>query len=156
MSFMKDQPRSSVKNQKSESNSTYNTGESNPGNNLWTDGLICAFEFVQGRKKPIKHKSPLKISDKLNLDVYQCKRSGSSDGLTHAASGRPDKDNLSHHSCVNSLRDSSRDASDNDREPVQVDADWAYHQIVIEDQEDELTVADLAAPYWEYPAGPIW
>ncbi|KAL1320527.1 uncharacterized protein LOC107638787 isoform X1 [Arachis ipaensis] len=189
MSYMKDQPRSSVKHQKSESNSTYNTGESNPGNNLWTDGLICAFEFVQGRKKPIKHRSPLKISDKLNLDVHQCKRSSSSEGLTHAASGRPDKDNLSHHSSVNSLRDSSLGASDDDKESqvsqggqfnaagkyegghwvpigwkrilqliqtVQVDADWGYHQIEIEDQEDEVTVADLAAPYWEYPAGPIW
>ncbi|XLS95448.1 hypothetical protein HN51_071456, partial [Arachis hypogaea] len=116
MSYMKDQPRSSVKHQKSESNSTYNTGESNPGNNLWTDGLICAFEFVQGRKKPIKHKSPLKISDKLNLDVYQCKR--------------PDKDNLSHHSSVNSLRDSSLGASDDDKESQFSSMNWVAGLLV--------------------------
>jgi hypothetical protein len=37
---------------------------------------------------------------------------------------------------------------------VQVDAIWS--QFEIEDSEDDFTVADLAAPYWEHPAGPIW
>ncbi|MED6177348.1 hypothetical protein PIB30_097349 [Stylosanthes scabra] len=187
MSNIEDQPHSSVRQQKPESNSTYNSGDVNPGNHLWTDGLICAFEFVRGRKKAPRNRSSLKISDRLNLDDR--KRSVSSEGLTPAALIRLDRDNLSHPSSVNSLRDSPLGVSDDDKESqvsqagqfnaagkyegshwvpigwkrimqlvqtVEVDADWGYHQNEVEDQEDELTVADLAAPYWEYPAGPVW
>ncbi|KAH9318687.1 hypothetical protein KI387_020456, partial [Taxus chinensis] len=35
---------------------------------------------------------------------------------------------------------------------VQVDAEWASYS----DEEDTLTVADVAAPYWQRPAGPTW
>lgn len=38
---------------------------------------------------------------------------------------------------------------------VEVDSDWALQNKAIE--EDEATVAELAAPYWERPlAGPTW
>ncbi|XP_048332838.1 uncharacterized protein LOC107413547 isoform X2 [Ziziphus jujuba] len=39
---------------------------------------------------------------------------------------------------------------------VQVDSSWEAQQLECVDDEDDLTVADLAAPYWERPAGPIW
>lgn len=38
---------------------------------------------------------------------------------------------------------------------VQVDCSWEAQQLECID-EDELTAADLATPYWEHPAGPIW
>ncbi|KAJ0960242.1 hypothetical protein J5N97_001917 [Dioscorea zingiberensis] len=38
---------------------------------------------------------------------------------------------------------------------VQPDASWDSQQFVIDD-EDDFTVADLAAPYWERPVGPVW
>ncbi|KDP21206.1 hypothetical protein JCGZ_21677 [Jatropha curcas] len=39
---------------------------------------------------------------------------------------------------------------------VQTDASWAMQQLELMDEEDGLSVAELAAPYWERPAGPIW
>ncbi|ERN04563.1 hypothetical protein AMTR_s00075p00030780 [Amborella trichopoda] len=39
---------------------------------------------------------------------------------------------------------------------VQVDADWSSQQLDWSDEENEVTVADIAAPYWERPAGPTW
>jgi len=39
---------------------------------------------------------------------------------------------------------------------VQVDTDLVLQQFESIDDESDLTVADLAAPYWERPAGPIW
>ncbi|KAL2997035.1 hypothetical protein AAZX31_09G019700 [Glycine max] len=39
---------------------------------------------------------------------------------------------------------------------VQVDAEWSSHQFEFEYSKDDFTVADLAAPYWEHPTGPIW
>ncbi|XP_028786722.1 uncharacterized protein LOC114742670 isoform X3 [Neltuma alba] len=39
---------------------------------------------------------------------------------------------------------------------VQVDGAWASQQFGTADDEDDFTVADLAAPYWERPSGPIW
>ncbi|WVY92631.1 hypothetical protein V8G54_031719 [Vigna mungo] len=109
-----------------------------------------------------------------------------SDGLKEASSLRPDKNKLSDLSSVNVSRDNLFGASDDDKESqvrqagqsrkydgghwvpigwariselvqtVQVDAVWSSHQFEFEDSEDDFTVADLAAPYWERPAGPIW
>ncbi|KAL5990069.1 hypothetical protein ACLOJK_010966 [Asimina triloba] len=39
---------------------------------------------------------------------------------------------------------------------VQVDASWGSQPTEFADNEDDLTVADVAAPYWERPAGPTW
>uniref|UniRef100_A0A2N9HII1 Uncharacterized protein n=1 Tax=Fagus sylvatica TaxID=28930 RepID=A0A2N9HII1_FAGSY len=39
---------------------------------------------------------------------------------------------------------------------LQMDANLTLHQFESMDNEADLTVADLAAPYWEHPAGPIW
>ncbi|KAJ4976578.1 hypothetical protein NE237_001684 [Protea cynaroides] len=39
---------------------------------------------------------------------------------------------------------------------VQADAGWPLQPIEFTDDEDDLTVADVAAPYWERPAGPTW
>ncbi|GFS36458.1 magnesium transporter CorA-like family protein [Actinidia rufa] len=39
---------------------------------------------------------------------------------------------------------------------VQVDTCWDSQQFGIMDDEDDLSAADLAAPYWERPGGPRW
>lgn len=39
---------------------------------------------------------------------------------------------------------------------VQVDAGFSGQHFDFRDDEDDLTVADVAAPYWERPGGPIW
>lgn len=189
MSDTEDQSHSSGKKKKPESNKICHVRDANPGNDLWTDGLVCAFEFVRRPKKSSKTRSSSKITDRLNLDGQYLKRHVSSDGLMDASSMRLNKDKLSTPSSVNVLRDSSLGASDDDKESqvlqagqfsatgkyegshwvpigwariselvqtVQVDAEWSSHQFEFEDQEDDLTVADLAAPYWERPAGPIW
>lgn len=39
---------------------------------------------------------------------------------------------------------------------VQVDGGWFQQQLDLVDDEGDITVADIAAPYWENPAGPIW
>lgn len=188
MSDKEDQSHCSGKKRKQESHKANHGRETNHGDELWTDGLICAFEFVQGRKKSIKSRFPSKIADRLHLDDQYARKRVSSDGLMDTSSVRLNKDRLlpPH---VNALRDSSLGASDDDKgsqvlqagqfnatekyegshwvpigwariselvRAVQADADWSSHQFEFEDQEDDLTVADLAAPYWERPAGPIW
>ena len=39
---------------------------------------------------------------------------------------------------------------------MQIDAGWSEQQVDLMDDEEDLTVADLAAPYWERQAGPTW
>ncbi|KAJ1420948.1 Mg2+ transporter protein, CorA-like/Zinc transport protein ZntB [Sesbania bispinosa] len=183
MSDAENQSHSSGKEKKPESHKNNHGRDPNPGNDLWTDGLICAFEFVRGQKKSFKSRSSSKITDRLHLDGQY------SNGLMEASSKRLDKSKLSQASSVNVLRDSTFGASDDDKESqvlkvgqsnapekyqgnhwvpigwariselvqaVQVDAVWSSHEFEFEDSEDDLTVADLAAPYWERPAGPTW
>jgi hypothetical protein len=51
MSTAEDQYDFSAKKLKPECYKTYHGRDPNPGSDLWTDGLICAFEFVYGKKK---------------------------------------------------------------------------------------------------------
>ena len=39
---------------------------------------------------------------------------------------------------------------------MQVDVGWALQPINFSDDEDDVTVADVAAPYWERPVGRTW
>ncbi|XP_027932501.1 uncharacterized protein LOC114188151 isoform X2 [Vigna unguiculata] len=165
---------------KSDSQKIYHGRDPNHGSNFWTDGLICAFEYVRGQNRSAKWRS----SERLQVNGQQhSKMQAPSDGLKEASSLRPDKSDLS---SVNVSRDTLFGASDDDKESqsrqagqsrkydgghwvpigwariselvqtVQVDAVWSSHQFEFEDSEDDFTVADLAAPYWERPAGPIW
>ncbi|KAK7246087.1 hypothetical protein RIF29_40946 [Crotalaria pallida] len=187
MSDTEDRSHSSGKNKKPESCKTYHGRETNHGNELWTDGLICAFEFVRGRKRSVKSKYLSNTTDRLHLDGQFSRRHVSENGSKGDSSMRIDKDRLSHSSSVNALRDSSFGASDEEKQvllagqfnptdkyegshwvpigwariselvqTIQVGADWSSYQFDFEDDEDDFTVADLAAPYWERPAGPIW
>jgi len=148
----------------------------NHGSNLWTDGLICAFEYVRGQNRTAKSRS--NTIDRVEVNRQQ--HSKISDGLKEASSLRPNENKLPDFSSVNVSRDGFFGASDDDKagqyskhdgghwvpigwarifelvQTVQVDAVWSSHQFVFEDSEDDFTAADLAAPYWERPAGPIW
>ncbi|KAE9594809.1 hypothetical protein Lal_00013212 [Lupinus albus] len=189
MSDTEDRSHSSGKNKKPESHKTYHGKDTNHGNDIWTDGLICAFEFVRGRKRSTKSKYSSKIMDRLHLDGQFSKMHVPENAAMEDSSMILDKDKLSHPSSVNAFRDSSFGTSDDDRESqilqagqvngtekyegshwvpigwaritelvqtVQVGADWSSYQFDIEDEDDDFTVADLAAPYWERAAGPIW
>jgi len=172
---------------KTDSQKVYHGRDPNHGSNFWTDGLICAFEYVGGHNRSAKSRSSSNTTERLQVNGQQhSKVYAPSDGLKEASSLRLDKNKLSDLSSVNVSRDGFFGASDDDKESqvrqagqygkhdgghwvpigwariselvqtVQVDAVWSSHQFEFEDSEDDFTVADLAAPYWERPAGPIW
>ncbi|XP_021685572.2 uncharacterized protein LOC110668564 isoform X2 [Hevea brasiliensis] len=150
------------------------------GNELWTDGLICAFEFVRGHgRRSINSKST--ISKQID--------SVHANGIKESSSPRLDRNKLLESSSIcesrgnqsaplseykDSLIDQSGQYHAVERsgdtrwvpigwariselvKMVQTDANWATQQLELMDEEDGLTVAELAAPYWERPAGPIW
>ncbi|XP_017978990.1 PREDICTED: uncharacterized protein LOC18596559 isoform X2 [Theobroma cacao] len=159
-----------------------------PGSDLWTDGLICAFEFIRGHKKPMNSKYSSRVQSK-RLDDESLKVQMPANGLTEGSSPRLDGQKLMKSSSSYELRDNVAASFDEYRDGpnlqsgqfhamerfdgscwvpigweriselvknVQVNAGWASQQFELMDNEDDLTVAELAAPYWERPAGPIW
>jgi hypothetical protein len=175
MSAAEDHSHSSGKKLKPESYKTYYGRDPNPGNDLWTDGLICAFEFVRGKRRHVKSRSTSKFGNRLHFDSHYSKKHVPSNGLMEATSTRTDEKKLSHPSFDDDkegpvFQVGESNAPENDEgdhwvpigwsriselvQAVQVDGVWS--QFEIEDSEDDFTVADLAAPYWERPAGPIW
>lgn len=154
-----------------------------PRNDLWTDGLICAFEFIRGRKKPISSRSGSKIPSTQHIDGEYSMMHVPEHGQAEVSSQWLDKNKL------NDLRSNETSSFDNYKysqihqssqlhdierldgshwvpigwariselvKTVQVDTDLLLQQFESMDDESDLTVADLAAPYWERPAGPIW
>ncbi|KAL3631531.1 hypothetical protein CASFOL_024515 [Castilleja foliolosa] len=118
------------------------------GGELWTEGLICAFEFVKCNKKPLSSGSGLKSQpaqpkpvDKLHKPVFK-----SVDIDTH-----DDQPQCSGNHWVPIGWDRIYELVS----MVQVDAVWASSPVEM-DNEDDMTVADVAAPYWERPVGPTW
>ncbi|KAH7865023.1 hypothetical protein Vadar_001293 [Vaccinium darrowii] len=159
-----------------------------PGIELWTDGLICAFEHIGVHKKPTRPKSHSKIHSPNKIDVEITKKQVPTCELTEASSaiesGRkltestslielggccitPLEDNIeSWPSESGHLHSAERLAAGSHWVPigwariseqvqtVQVDTGWVSQQFDIMDDEDELTVTDLAAPHSERPGGP--
>ncbi|XP_009787772.1 uncharacterized protein [Nicotiana sylvestris] len=170
---------------KPESNRGHYHKDVMPGSELWTDGLICAFEFVSGQKK-IGSKSSTKglplyeidneIVRKPSKAAEASAESTNGDSLLDStpivesraqeispADGKMDSQSSPHQHLHN------LDRVGGSRwipigwarifelvQTVQADAGWSTQQFDLMDDEDGLTVADLAAPYWERPAGPIW
>ncbi|KAK4271798.1 hypothetical protein QN277_020435 [Acacia crassicarpa] len=152
---------------------------------LWTDGLICAFEYVRGQRKSVQSSSPSKTPDKLQMDV-ECPKMYVPTNGSRGASLRPDR--LLESSSAFHLSGSQLHASGEKYgqffqsgqfnaaakyehghwvpigwtrileivQTVQVDGVWASQQFEFADDEDDFTGADLAASYWERPSGPIW
>lgn len=136
---------------------------------LWTHGLICAFEFVRGHKKVLS--APQFVN-------HVAKKQVSSPELNNSLHSRENRNNY----C-----ESKDDQEDNNHSPdshsghlrgkeglprncwvpigwdriselvqtVQVDACWEQ-PTDFKDDNDDVAVADVAAPYWELPVGPTW
>lgn len=183
---MSDDPSNSQNHnmKKPESNKKYANKDVMPRCELWTDGLICAFEFIRGRKRSVTSKSDSRtLSDSENS-----KKKVPAEGLGEA-SPESDRNKLLDSLLLDELRGGQSFPLGDSRhnrlsqssqfnaaarfegshwvpigwariselvQTVQVDGEWASQQLELIDDEDDVTVADLAAPYWERPAGPVW
>ncbi|KAK4440124.1 hypothetical protein Salat_0347300 [Sesamum alatum] len=157
-----------------------------PGSQLWTDGLICAFEFIRGPKKSVAPKSFSNTQPFHQVDDVNVKNEVHSDGGTAPTPQRLNGNVLIESAPLIELRShqagclhmDGQNSLDNSHpvercegsrwvpigwariselvQTVQVDAGWSTQHFELIDDEDDLTVADLAAPYWERPAGPTW
>ncbi|EEF42714.1 uncharacterized protein LOC8284019 [Ricinus communis] len=173
------------KTKKPETHKNHNSRDVISGNELWTDGLICAFEFVRvrGSRRSINSKSVSKTPSK-QLDGEQTKYQVQATGLSE--SPRHDRNKLLEPSSLSEFRGNQNVSSGDSRidqsgqyraierfddshwvpigwarisdlvQTVQTDFSWTTQLLDLMDEEDDLTVAELAAPYWERPAGPIW
>ncbi|CAH8265761.1 unnamed protein product [Arabidopsis lyrata] len=103
--------------------------------NLWTNGLICAFEFCQGRRKNTTSVHGDSSENSLRIKKQEF---GAGEEEEHSRSY---------------WRGIGWDRISELVKTVQVDNTWELRNIDLD--EDEATVAELAAPYWERPlAGP--
>lgn len=170
------------KMKKPEHHMNFSTRDVKPRSDLWIDGIICAFECIRRHKKPMNakwvSKAPVREQDGEYLDMHM-----PTNGLTDSPSLSLDGSRLESFS-LSELRDNANlPFNDKDSQifqsaqieryegsywvpigwariselvqTVQVNAVWASQQWGPVDDE-EVTVADLAAPYWERPAGPVW
>ncbi|XP_047333259.1 uncharacterized protein LOC124936777 isoform X2 [Impatiens glandulifera] len=145
------------------------------GPELWTDGLICAFEYVQVQKRSFRPRSNLKPARKDSQtmkkqlpDVSSPKESPmlESTPLNHFEAGNPldDQNQTSQPEYLQAMENYTGshwvpigwDRISQLVQAVKVSTCWSSEQSDIISYEDDLTVADLAAPYWERPSGPIW
>ncbi|XP_072994959.1 uncharacterized protein [Typha latifolia] len=160
-----------------------------PANELWTDGLICAFEFIRGQQTPNSDKIFPRIHHIHRREGLNPKKQTLRCGPSNLSVINSNENSLSESTSLIQLNNNSsklnaneasqpddikgnpiynRTTSDSHWVPigwsriselvqrVQVDASWASQQIDLTDDEDDYTVADVAAPYWERPAGPTW
>ncbi|KAG9152471.1 hypothetical protein Leryth_024514 [Lithospermum erythrorhizon] len=125
-----------------------------PGTDLWTNGLICAFEFVRGRKKHAKSRS---YSKNVSVNPGEGSRQvGSMDDSfeNEVPQADPcfttDRYEGSHWVPIGWSRISEL------VQGIEVNAGWSAPHLELLDEEDDVSVADLAAPYWERPGGPVW
>ncbi|KAL3502914.1 hypothetical protein ACH5RR_037363, partial [Cinchona calisaya] len=155
------------------------------GGELWTDGLICAFEFVRGHRKTTGTRSALKIPSLQQSSVEAMKqphkcaltknlteeinKTSSQQALPLIHSDGESPDGQNHYQVYHSGHLIPRERFTGNYwipigwarisellQTVQVDADWTSQSYDSMDEEEEVTVADLAAPYWERPVGPTW
>lgn len=173
---------------KSNTHRSHHNRDVMPGSELWTNGLICAFEFVRGHRKSVRPKSHSKILSSPQVDAENLKKQIPANGGTEhpvqrkiiknvaesasfAEFGSPGAHLDKNADSLNSQLDSYDTVQKIEGshwvpigwtriselvQTVQVDAGWSTQQFELIDDEDDLTVADLAAPYWERQAGPVW
>ena len=142
-----------------------------PGTELWTDGLICAFEFIRGQRKLASSKPGSRIPSRQQVRGDQPRLRVPSNGFADRdgdmATFSDDRDSQVHHLGQEVCNGFERYEGSywvpigwarisELVQSVQGDAGWASQQFDFVDDEGDRTVADLAAPYWERPAGPIW
>lgn len=171
------------KTKKTDENRGYTSRASVTANDLWTDGLICAFEFIRGHKRSNILSSSTKVPNRLQFSKVQHPANGPSWESpqklhTKSLDIPPQSESLGYHGATHDdKRDSQVHQLGQPRtverlegsywipigwariselvQNVQVDAVWSSEQLESID-DDDITVADLAAPYWERPGGPVW
>ncbi|KAG6423752.1 hypothetical protein SASPL_114155 [Salvia splendens] len=135
------------------------------GNELWTDGLICAFEFIRGNKKPHHSGTGLKVesSQASAVDKSQNGIYGDTDAYDVDALDEQSQRHEHHLGCFHARERSFGNywipigwkRISQLLQTLQVDAVWASQSVELDD-EDDVAVADVATPYWERPVGPTW
>ncbi|XP_050368182.1 uncharacterized protein LOC126786406 isoform X2 [Argentina anserina] len=138
-----------------------------PGSELWTDGLICAFEYIRGQKKPSGLKSGSTTVNRQHTGGGDHEKLHvPSKGFQETSSPIHDRNkSLSGDYKYSPVHDGEREGGhwvpigwtriSEIVQTVQANAVWGSEEFEMDD-EDDFTVADLAAPYWERPAGPVW
>ncbi|XP_039011220.1 zinc transport protein ZntB-like [Hibiscus syriacus] len=154
------------------------------GSDLWTDGLICAFEYVEGQGKTGQQKSPAKLwsaqygskeASRRRIYAYEPENSlienASSNNIAYfpilKESAVTVKDASYENPCTRNLSPGEEFPRSYWKpigwgrvyelvQMLQVDGGWDSQPIELSENEDEVTIADLAAPYWERPSGPTW
>ncbi|RZC93080.1 hypothetical protein C5167_028439 [Papaver somniferum] len=153
-----------------------------PGSELWTDGLICAFEFVREPRKTIVSKpaSDTHFDQHFNgKDPEKQVPNGTTDSISQNVPhiDHPEFDSLEKvgpdakfHSddTIKNHSDGTEKSVGSHWVPigwariyelaqtVQVGGKRSSQTIESISDEDEFTVEDVATPYWERAAGPTW
>ncbi|KAM5580045.1 hypothetical protein ABKV19_009670 [Rosa sericea] len=172
--------RNSMMNKLEDQKRHSNSSDVSPVSYLWTDGLICAFEFVRGNKKVLSAKYVVRdaankqvSSPELNKSHHSRKNVNNSCesspkrelgvGQNVKEEGRNcNQDPHSGHLCGREgLPKSCWVPIGWDRiselvQTVQVDDGWDSQPMEFASDEVDVAVADVAAPYWERPVGPTW
>lgn len=150
-----------------------------PGGELWNDGLICAFEFIPGSRRM---KSTEAVKDVTKKKVLQGDQNNSL--RRNNTKNCSTESSLPVESGVGDLDAVDGHHHDKDYQPqhlfgregyprsywrpigwariselvqtVHVETDWASQSHNFSDDESDVTVADVATPYWERPVGLTW
>lgn len=138
---------------------------------LWTDGLICAFEFIRGSQKIHSAAAVREVAKKKCFQGNQIKslerspnRNSFRESSLQVEPGAVDLDDFhnnnycgkeglprSYWKPIGWARISEL------VQDVHSDAGWALPQPNdFTDDESDVPVADVATPYWERPVGPTW
>ncbi|XP_004491335.1 uncharacterized protein [Cicer arietinum] len=139
---------------------------------LWTDGLICAFEFIRSSRKvhsSVAVREVAKKKDFQGSQINSLKRNpGGNGGFQESSlpvdeSGGLDLEDFNNSNCfgkegyprsywkpIGWARVSEL------VQAVHSDASWASQLHDFTDDESDVPVADVATPYWERPVGPTW
>ncbi|XP_033132863.1 uncharacterized protein LOC103835254 isoform X2 [Brassica rapa] len=132
-----------------------------PKSDLWTDGLICAFEFIRGAKKHVHLKqedghtrvTEFNHNPFVDSSAADVPRSRSASSLNFIddhllPTAQAERYEGSRWVPIGWARISEL------VQTVQVNAEWPSLELI--DDEEDVPVTDLAAPYWERPGGPTW
>ncbi|KAL9681998.1 hypothetical protein QQ045_013791 [Rhodiola kirilowii] len=150
-------------------------GKHVPGAGLWTNGLICAFEFVRGHKKTIvevnsESNIPLVPDSREKRDVSGCIDDGNKFSKPSAVYGSDVNmmPNLDSHGNDAFRGQAKRRVCGSYWKPIGwcriseliqtvcVEDNWDSKPLDLTEDEDDVAVADAATPYWQKPVGPTW
>lgn len=151
------------------------------GSELWTDGLLCAFEFVCGQRKTngaratehygarVPKKPPLYKYGASNVSPQDVDKDHFIEPRYTTESAYVDIKNADGQSYQQEYPYQSQERSPGNYwipigwsrisellQTVHIDSGWASQPVDLSDEEDDVTVADVAAPYWQSPVGPTW